>query len=164
MQQHSINYRYNSKLDSNISDVISYILEQNYGATIQYEKLSRMLGYNLEDEKEKKKFQSTMSRIRNYLIEKSYVLRPIASVGYYIMKPKQISGYCYHTYVCRLDTLLDKANKIIEHTDTSNLSTIRTKEYNEYKKLNKDVQESVDSEIRASRYFANKQAYDALED
>ena len=108
MATHEINYRYNSKLSQAVSDVITYILDKSYGDTIPFETLSKMLGYNIEDEKEKKKFQSIMARIKNYLVEKGYVLRTIVGRGYYIMKPKQISGYCYHTYICRLDNLLEK--------------------------------------------------------
>lgn len=164
MANHSINYRYNSKMENAISNVIEYVLSKNYGDTIPFEKLSEMLGYNIEDEKEKKKFRSTMQRIRNYLIEKGYVLRSIVGVGYYIMKPKQISGYCYHTYVCKIDRLLGKAGRILEHTDKTKLSAIRTKEYNEYKQLNQDVKETVREEVSSSKYYANKQVYDSLND
>ena len=47
------------------------------------------------------------------IIEKGVVLKSVAGVGYYILKPKQVSGYVYHTYTRRIDKLLAKGGKIL---------------------------------------------------
>jgi hypothetical protein len=160
----SINYRYKSKLDNAISDVIEYILSLDYGTLIPFEKLSVPLGYNLEDEKEKRRFRNTMSRIKNFLIEKGYVLRTITGKGYYIMKPKQISGYCYHTYICKMDKLLMKSERTLIHVDKSQLSQTRKTEHKEVKTLNSALRENTDTTIRSSNYYEHKSFYDALKD
>ena len=162
------NFRYESRYERSkkqkIQETVEYILSFNYGQTIQYETLSQKLGYNYDDEQEAHKFKSTMSRIKNFLIDYGYILKNIGRIGYYILKPKQISGYCYRTYVQRTFGLLEKSERILGHTKESELSDIRLKELNEMKVLNKSVQSSIGKTIKESAYNKNKHVYDNLKD
>jgi hypothetical protein len=163
------NFRYESSYESEykqrIQEVIEYILDEcKWGQTIPFEKLANMLHYNIEDEQENKKFKSTMARIKNYLIDYGYVLKSVTGVGYYILKPKQISGYCYHTYIRKTENLLNKSARILQHTRKSELSEIRMEEYNNVVDLNFDVTNAIDSTIESSKYYAKKNIYDNLED
>ena len=105
-----------------------------------------------------------MARVKNILIDYGYVLKTIVNVGYYILKPKQISGYCYHTYMRRTENLLEKSNRILQHTETYRLSTDRKKEYNEVCDLNADLITNIENTIEGSNYYHNKNHYDSLED
>lgn len=155
---------YNSEYSQRKSEVIEYILNKNYGDTISLDTLANMLHYNIEIEEEKRKFKTMMSKIKNILINYGYVLKTIAGIGYYILKPKQISGYCYHTYIRRTTNLLEKSARILQHTDTSSLSDIRKEEYNNVKDLNLDVTNAIDTTIENSNYYNKKSYYDSLED
>lgn len=163
-----VNFRYTgeykSEYSQRIAELIEYILDQEYGATIGFEKCAKFLHYNIENEKELKKFKSTMSRVKNFLIDKGYVLKTVVGVGYYILKPKQISGYCYHTYIRKTENLIAKSQRILNHTDKTELSEIRMKEYSELKGLNERVGAKIEDTIMVSDYYKNKNYYDELED
>lgn len=162
------NFRYDSSYQSehkqHIQEAIEYILDKNYGDTIGFISLANLLHYNIDDEKECKKFKLMMSRIRNILIDYGYVLKSIVGVGYYILKPKQISGYCYHTYIKKTENLLNKSDRILNHVAQSELSEQRKQEYNDVCELNSDVINAIDTTIEKSNYFYNKEYYDSLED
>lgn len=159
-----LNYRYSSAKEQQVIELIDYILSKNYGDTIPFSQAARILQYNIEDENENKKFKSMMSRVKNALIDKGYVLKSIVNVGYYIMKPKQIPDYTYRTYTLRTLRLLEKQDRILTHIDTSELSTIRIKENQEIKALNKTTYEALNTCIDTSSYFENKSFYNALDD
>lgn len=163
-----VNFRYdtglNTRNNQRIAELVNIILELNYGSTISFYKCAEILYYNIDDEKEKRKFQSSMSRVRNFLIDYGYVLKSIAGVGYYILKPKQISGYCYHTYIRETENLLDKSNRILTHVATSELSEIRKEEHKNVIDLNSDVINVIDTTIENSEYYNKKNYYDNLED
>lgn len=155
---------YKSEYNQRIAELIEYILDQDYGVTISFEKCASYLHYNIEDEHENKKFKSTMGRVKNFLIDKGYVLKSIPGVGYYILKPKQISGYCYHTYIKRTENLLGKSGRILSHVAQSELSEIRKEEYDNLCDLNFDVTNAIDSTIENSKYYSKKNYYDNLDD
>lgn len=162
------NYRYDSRYESkyklNMQKAIEYILDLDYGDTVTFATMGQILGFNLEDEKEFKKFRSTMARVKNFCIDYGKVLKTITGIGYYVMKPKQIPSYCYRTYIRKTMDLIAKSERILTHTDTNELSEARTNEYNEVKKLNADVDETIWNTIEESTYFKNKNYYDSLGD
>jgi hypothetical protein len=155
---------YQSEYKQRIQEAIEYILTLKYGDTIPFEKLGHILHYNIEDEKENKKFKSTMGRVKNFLIDKGYVLKTITGIGYYILKPKQISSYCYRTYISKTQNLLDKSNRILMHTETFELSKDRKEEYDDVLELNTNVNKAIEEQIITSPYYANKNYYNSLED
>ena len=163
-----INFRYdtgrNTEYNQRIAELIDMILELGYGSTISKYKCASVLHYNIDNEKEKKKFLSTMSRVKNFLIDYGYVLKGIAGVGYYILKPKQISGYCYHTYIRKTETLLNKSERILNHVEQNELSDIRKQEYFNVCDLNMVITSVIDTTIKNSEYYHKKNEYDNLED
>ena len=162
------NYRYDSSYQSEykqrIQEVIEFVLEKDYGETISFNTLANILHYNIDDELECKKFKTMMCRIRNFLIDYGYVLKNIVGVGYYILKPKQISGYCYHTYIRKTENLLNKSGRILSHVAKSELSEIRKEEYDNVCELNLDVTNVIDTTIENSKYYSKKNYYDSLDD
>lgn len=151
-------YKYNKQ------EVIQYILDKKYGDTLYNQDLAKMFGFNLEDAKENDRFHMQMGKIKNILIDYGYVLKTIIGVGYYILKPKQISGYCYHTYIRKTENLLGKSAKILVHTEISELSEIRKEEYNNICDLNIDTSNAIATTIENSSYYKNKNYYDSLND
>lgn len=163
-----VNFRYeqtyNSEYKQRIQETVEYILERKYGETISNSDLAKKLHYNIENEDEFKKYKSTMSRVKNFLINYGYILKSISGLGYYIMKPKQISGYCYRTYIVKTQRLLDKSELILNHIDTTELSEDRLNERKDVMELNKSVAENIEGTIVASNYYSRKNYYNNLND
>lgn len=159
-----LNYRYNTKNEDKIKDVCEYILDKNYGETIGFEKLAEILKYNIENEQENKRFKNTMSRVKNALIDYGYVLKTITGIGYYILKPKQISSYCYRTYVDKTKVLLEKSDRILKHVDKTEMSGIRKKEHTEMSELNQQIYSEIGLVVEGSEYNKNKHYYNNLND
>lgn len=163
-QQFKYEYERESEYKYKKQEVIQYILDKKYGDTIYSKDLAKILGFNLENTKENDKYRTQMGRIKNVLIEYGYVLKSINGVGYYILKPKQISGYCYHAYIRRTENLLGKSAKILAHTEVSELSEIRREEYNNVCDLNIDTNNAIATTIENSEYYKKRNIYDNLND
>lgn len=162
-----MNYRYEGEYESkkkhNIQMVVEYILEQEYGNTISDTDLCKILGYNYNDELEFKQYKSTMNRVRNFLLQYGYVLKSISGVGYYILKPSQITNHCYKTYVKHASRLYDKSLFVLDRTDKTELNADRMEEIENMMELNKKLIENVENIILESKYYSRKDYYDSLE-
>lgn len=159
-----INYRYSSKNENKIKDACDYILDRNYGDTIPFGILADIMKINIEDEQENKRFKSIMGRVKNILIDSGYILKSVAGVGYYILKPKHISSYCYRTYVDRTKRLLEKSERVLKHVDRTELTDIRKKEHEEMQDLNQQLYGEIGLVVEGSEYGKNRAYYNALED
>lgn len=155
---------YNSEYKQRIQKTIEYILSKKYGTTVLNTDLGKMLHYNIDLEEEYKKYKSTMCRIKNFLIDYGYILKSVAGVGYYIMKPKQISGYCYRTYITKTQRLLDKSARILNHIDTNELSEDRLSERQDVINLNSEISQNIEGTIVVSTYYSRKNYYNNLDD
>lgn len=159
-----VNYRYNSKNEKRIKDACEYILDKKHGETIGFEKLAEILKYNIEDEQENKRFKNVMSKVKNILIDYGYILKTVTGIGYYILKPKQISSYCYRTYVDKTKVLLEKSDRILKHVDRTDMSDIRKKEHTEMSELNKQIYSEIGLVVEGSEYGRNRIYYNNLND
>ena len=160
-----VNFRYkNTKNENRIKDAVDYILDMNYGSTIPFGLLADIMRYNIQDEQEEKKFKNTMSRVKNILVDSGYILKTITGVGYYILKPKHISSYCYRTYVDRTKRLLEKSERVLKHIDRTVLSDIRKKEHKEMMELNRDIYGEIGLIVEGSEYGRNRAYYNSLKD
>ncbi len=162
-----MNYRYEglyeSKKKHNIQEVCEYILESDYGNTISDSDLCKILGYNINDEEEYHKYKTIMSRVRNFLLQYGYVLKSVSGVGYYILKPEQITRHCYNTYVKHASRLYDKSYYVLDRTDKTELNKDRLEEIKNMMELNKQLIETVEATIAESKYYSRKDYYDSLE-
>ena len=162
------NFRYEGERDSkkkqNIQQAIEYILDKNYGSTITHNELSKILQYNIEYEEELKKYKSVMARIKNFILQYGYVLKSVSGIGYYILKPSQVSSHCYRTYVKSAGRMYDKSEFILEHTDKQELNEVRQEEIKNMMALNKKLIENAWNTVKESAYYSRKNYYDSLED
>lgn len=163
-----MNYRYEGEYDSkkrrNIQEVVEYILEQEYGNTISDTDLAKILGYNINLEEEWYKYRNMMARVRNFLLQYGYVLKTVSGVGYYILKPEQVTKHCYKTYVKRASRLYNKSAFVLDRTDKTELNKDRLEEIQNMMELNKQLIEKVENTIMESKYYSRKDYYDSLED
>ena len=126
--------------------------------------MARILGFNIEDESENRKFKNVMSKVKNVLIDHGYILKTVTGVGYYILKPKHISSYCYRTYVDKTKRLLEKSERILSHIDKTELSGIRKKEQSQMYDLNQQLYSEIGLIVEASDYGKNRNYYNSLKD
>lgn len=145
-------------------EVIEYILNEPYGSTILNEELGVMLQYNIEIEEEYHKYKQMMQSIKKFLLSRGRVLKSIPNIGYYILKPSQVSQHCYRTYIKSASRLYDKSAYVLERTDKSELSDIRKEEINNMINLNKQLIENAYNTIQESTYYSRKHVYENLED
>lgn len=155
---------YESKKKQNIQETIEFILNKNYGSTLTHTELSHLLGYNIEDEEEFKKYQSVMARIKNFLIDYGYILKGISGIGFYILKPTQISKHCYRTYIKRAGRMYDKSAYILKRTEKENMDANRLEEIKNMMDLNKKLIDNAWNTVKESAYYSRKDYYDSLED
>lgn len=160
------NFRFEQERDSkkkqNKQEVIEYILKKDYGSTITNEQLAEMLQYNIEDEEEYHKFKTMMSSIKKYLLSKGRVLKGISNIGYYILKPSQVSQHCYRTYIKSASRLYDKSAYVLDRTDKTNLNQDRMEEITNMLALNQQLIDKVAETIHESTYYSRKTYYDNL--
>ena len=154
---------YESKKKQNIQEIVEYILTKKYGDTLFHNDLAKRLGYNIDEEEEKKKYDSTMSRVKKFLIQYGYVLKGISGIGFYILKLTQISQHCYRTYIKSASKLYDKSAYILDKTDKTNLDFDRSEEIQNMISLNKQLIENAAKTIEESAYYSRKEYYDSLE-
>lgn len=153
---------YESKKKQNIQEIVEYILSKNYGETLSHEDLARRLRYVINDEKEKKKYLSTMARVKKILIQYGYVLKGIGGIGFYILKPSQISKHCFRTYIKSASRLYDKSAYVLDKTDKTNLDSDRKEEIQNMIILNKQLIDNAAKTIEESAYYSRKEYYDSL--
>lgn len=154
---------YESKKKQNIQEAIEYILDKDYGSTLLHQDLARILQYNIDDEDEFQKYKSVMSRVKNFLLKYGYVLKGISGVGFYILKPEQISGHCYRTYVKKAARLYDKSDYILHNVDKGKLNTVRIQELQDMIDLNKELIENAWNTVKESPYYSRMDYYNSLE-
>lgn len=145
-------------------ECIEYILSLDYGETIKDETLAKILHYNLAYEEEYKKYRAMMALVRKFLIEKGRVLRSIPHVGYYILKPSQISQHCYRTYILHAGRLYDKSARVLDRTDKTGLKDERKEEIENMINLNKELIDKTWKTIQESVYYSRKDVYDSLKE
>ena len=145
-------------------EVIEYLLDKEYGSTVTNEHLGNMLHYNIDDEDEYKKYKSIMAGIKNFLLRYGRVLRSVPNVGYYILKPSQISQHCYRTYIKSASRLYDKSAYVLDRTDKTELNQDRMEEITNMLSLNQQLINKVAQTIHESTYYSRKSYYDSLEE
>lgn len=145
-------------------EVIEYILSLNYGEMITHKELSNMLHYNIDDEVEYKRYKLMMGSIKKFLLTKGRILKGITGIGYYILKPKQASQYCFRTYIQSASRLYDKSSYILDKIDTTEMSDVRLEEIQNMISLNNELIEKVGGVIDNSAYYSRKNYYDSLKD
>lgn len=162
------NFRFEQEKDSskkqNKQEVIGYILDKDYGTTLYHSDLCKRLGYNFDTEEEFYKYKNMMNTIRRILLQYGRILRSVPNIGYYILKPSQISQHCYRTYIKGAARMFDKSEYVLERTDKTSLNEVRTEEINNMIKLTKSLIENSWNTIKESAYYSRKDYYDNLED
>lgn len=163
-----MNFRYeqtnDSKKKQNIQEVVEFILDNDYGTMLYNEDLSKILGYNFEIEEEYYKYKSIMQRVKNFLLQYGYVLKSIGGVGYYILKPSEISRHCYKTYIKRAARMYDKSAYILDRTDKSQMNEDRLQEITDLIEVNQKLIDNAWNTLKESAYYSRKDYYNSLED
>lgn len=163
-QTYRVEFQNFNKYKYTKQEAINYIVDKGYGETILFEELGKIFNLSTTYEPDFIKLKQVVGRLKPILIPYGIVLKTIVNVGWYILKPKQISGYCYHAYIRKTEKMLEKSERILSHVDQTKLSNIRIQEHNEVKELNKDLSSKIEKTIDESKYIKNRYKYDNLDD
>lgn len=137
--------------------ITKLILSKKYGETLNYDELNLILQEDLDDYYGKQHFIKQMNKVKNELFSKGYVIRPIYNVGYYILKPEQISSYTYRTYITKPLKSFKKAETILMNTEKANLKGKYWEEYKATCNLNNAI-------IDTNTKLINSKEYEILKD
>ena len=149
-----------SKYEINTELALEYILTRKHGETIPYATLANILRFSLQDEQQEKIFKRRMSKIKNILIDYGYVLKSVGGVGYYILKPNQISSFTFRNYIVKPQKAYEKAKRILNHVDKTKLNEIGREEHRYAKELAENIAETAENTIYNSNYWNNKILYE----
>lgn len=102
-----------------IERVVEHIITNyNYGDTITYKQLERVMGIDAEE----LEFSYNMIAIKNELILYGCVLTSVVNEGYRILNPNEIAGEVHKKYGMASLNKLKKGLLIMEHTDQGQLN------------------------------------------
>jgi hypothetical protein len=105
-----------------------------------------------------------MGRIKNFLLQYGFVLKGISWIGYYILKPSQVSKHCYRTYIKSASRLFDKSAYVLDRTEKVQLNDDRLEEINNMISLNQQLISNMRNTIQESAYYSRMDYYDSLEE
>lgn len=131
------------------------ILNKEYGETISYNELNQIFKEDLRDSYGRNVLRRQMNIVKNELFNEGYVIRPIYHVGYYILKPNQVSSYTYRNYIVKPMNSFKKAKVILNNTEKKKLKGQEISEYALTYKLNEEI-------IHANTEIINLEEYCVL--
>lgn len=132
--------------------VYNYILTKKYGDTITNEELNNILQENLKDEYGKIRFRNQMVKVKDTLYKKGFVIRPIYNIGYYILKPNQVSSYTYRNFIVRPTKQYNKAKIILENINNKEFNNDENLEFKTTKSLNKKIIDTTNNLLNSNEY------------
>lgn len=130
----------------------NYILTKKYGDTITNEELNNILQEDLKDEYGKIRFRSQMNKVKDRLYKKGFVIRSIYNIGYYILKPNQVSSYTYRNFIVRPTNQYKKAKTILENLNNKNFNNFENLEFESTKSLNKKIIKTTNDLLNSNEY------------
>lgn len=136
--------------------------EYEYGQVVRFDLCARILHYNLEDELERYRFKNMMNTVKIILEKNGKILKGISGVGYYILKPREISGFVYNKHIKKSRRTLDRAEELLEIVDESELNEVRKEELDNMKELTRQLQNVVDKATIESKYISRREYYESL--
>lgn len=136
-----------------------FILSKNYGETIIIEQINNILQENLNFDLGSKRFRNQINKVKNKLYEKGYVIRSIYDIGYYILKPNQVSSYTYRNFIVKPTKQFNKARIIMKNTNSKNLNDDEYIELYNTIELNKEMIRTTNKILNSEKNFYKKGNY-----
>lgn len=141
------------KKRSQIKTIVDYIKNKDYGTTIEFMELQPFTNYNLSDELEFYWFKTNIiNKVKKELIKYGKVLKSVKFIGYYILKPNQISSYTYRTYIRKPLKSFERARLILANTNIKELNKNDVNEYYLTRELNNVLINKNNSIIEQEKY------------
>lgn len=113
-----MNNKMTSKQQS-IDKLVQYVLSRfNYGDTLYYEDVERLVGADRGDYE----YVYTLAQAKNTLITYGIVLTPVINEGYRILHPREITDYVVNKHLLKSVATLDKGRTILHYADRDKLS------------------------------------------
>ena len=133
--------------------IIEYFKFKKQGEQINYDELQQFTHYDLKNVLEFHYFKTnTMRRVKEGLIDYGIIIKAIPNIGYYILKSNQVSSYTYRTYIKKPLKQLNKAERILNSTETKSLTVGELGKYNLTIALNQDLMAANDKVLNSNKY------------
>lgn len=132
--------------------IIELILTKKHGETLKYDELNSILQEDINDYYGRHCFVRQMNKVKNELFDKGYVIRAVYGVGYYILKPNQVSSYTYRNYIVKPINSFKKARTILDNTAKKELKGQEVSEYQTTCALNEAMIYASTELIQADEY------------
>lgn len=134
-------------------NIIEYFKFKKQGEQINYDELQQFTHYDLKNVLEFHYFKTnTMRRVKEGLIDYGMIIKAIPNIGYYILKSNQVSSYTYRTYIKKPLKQLNKAERILNNTETKSLTVGELGKYNLTMALNQDLMAANDKVLNSNKY------------
>lgn len=134
-------------------NIIEYFKFKKQGEQINYDELQQFTHYDLKNVLEFHYFKTnTMRRVKEGLIDYGIIIKAIPNIGYYILKSNQVSSYTYRTYIKKPLKQLNKAERILNSTETKSLTVGELGKYNLTMALNQDLMAANDKVLNSNKY------------
>lgn len=138
---------------SESDNIIEYFKFKKQGEQINYDELQQFTHYDLKNVLEFHYFKTnTMRRVKEGLIDYGIIIKAIPNIGYYILKSNQVSSYTYRTYIKKPLKQLNKAERILNSTETKSLTVGELGKYNLTMALNQDLMAANDKVLNSNKY------------
>lgn len=98
------------------------------------------------------RFRSQMNKVKDRLYKKGFVIRSIYNIGYYILKPNQVSSYTYRNFIVRPTNQYKKAKTILENLNNKNFNNFENLEFESTKSLNKKIIKTTNDLLNSNEY------------
>lgn len=98
------------------------------------------------------RFRSQMNKVKDRLYKKGFVIRSIYNIGYYILKPNQVSSYTYRNFIVRPTKQYNKAKIILENINNKEFNNDENLEFKTTKSLNKKIIDTTNNLLNSNEY------------
>ena len=140
------------KFSERIDALFNFMSAKTYGDIIYHKQVENILGIS----RDLNAYGLYVKFVKDKMIKQSKVLKPIAKIGWQILKPNQVSSYTYRRYIQRTLKAYDYSKFILENLEVEGLSKARKGEYADVKELNQQLKKISEATIKESRYYSRK--------
>jgi hypothetical protein len=115
-----------------VENIVEHILTNfNYGDTISFKSLERLLGYNAEEIQ----YKYLLTAVKNELMEYGCILTAVIGEGYRILFPNEVAKEVYRKCAKRSLGYLAKGLKMMENVDRNMLNDEEKRQFEDMEKL-----------------------------
>ena len=143
----------NKPREALISECGTKILRDfSYESIIPYEYLESIIGY----ERGEIAFSAILGEIKDYLVEFSYVLKPVVNEGYEVLHPRDVADFVMNRHIVGSLTKLTRGCRVLHYVDRKALNKQEAKRLEDLEKFLLELERDNENKIIAIQYQINE--------